>query len=84
MKRLIPFLFAIMLFVFPSSAHPGRTDANGGHYNRKTGEYHFHTGEYAGKEQGSNDSLTNHIDDTPTKSQTEILQKNTKNVEDIL
>ena len=23
-------------------AHPGRTDANGGHYNRKTGEYHKH------------------------------------------
>lgn len=22
--------------------HPGRTDANGGHYNRKTGEYHYH------------------------------------------
>ena len=24
--------------------HPGRTDANGGHYNRKTGEYHYHGG----------------------------------------
>ena len=23
-------------------AHPGRTDANGGHYNRRTGEYHKH------------------------------------------
>ena len=23
-------------------AHPGRTDANGGHYNRRTGEYHTH------------------------------------------
>ena len=22
--------------------HSGRTDANGGHYNRKTGEYHYH------------------------------------------
>ena len=22
--------------------HPGKTDANGGHYNRKTGEYHTH------------------------------------------
>ena len=26
-------------------AHPGRTDANGGHYNRKTGEYHKHVKE---------------------------------------
>lgn len=25
-------------------AHPGRTDANGGHFNRKTGEYHYHNG----------------------------------------
>ena len=28
----------------PAMAHPGRTDANGGHYNRKTGEYHYHNG----------------------------------------
>ena len=25
-------------------AHPGRTDGNGGHYNRSTGEYHYHHG----------------------------------------
>ena len=25
-------------------AHSGRTDANGGHYNRKTGGYHYHGG----------------------------------------
>ncbi len=24
--------------------HSGRTDANGGHYNRSTGEYHYHNG----------------------------------------
>ena len=24
--------------------HSGRTDANGGHYNRKTGKYHYHGG----------------------------------------
>ena len=23
-------------------SHSGRTDSNGGHYNRSTGEYHFH------------------------------------------
>ena len=27
-----------------SFAHGGRTDANGGHYNRSTGEYHYHHG----------------------------------------
>jgi len=41
-------VFLILLFpVSPSGlgeAHPGRTDAHGGHTNRKTGEYHFHGG----------------------------------------
>lgn len=27
-----------------SFAHSGRTDSNGGHYNRKTGVYHYHNG----------------------------------------
>ena len=27
-------------------AHSGRTDGNGGHWNRKTGEYHYHCGGY--------------------------------------
>ena len=26
------------------SAHPGKTDGQGGHYDRSTGEYHFHHG----------------------------------------
>ncbi len=25
-------------------AHSGRTDSNGGHYNKSTGEYHYHNG----------------------------------------
>ena len=31
-----------MLFYDSAHTHSGRTDANGGHYNRKTGEYHYH------------------------------------------
>ena len=32
-----------MLFLYDSAhTHSGRTDANGGHYNRKTGQYHYH------------------------------------------
>ncbi len=40
-------LIIVTLFLFLSLdtlAHPGRTDAQGGHYDRKTGEYHFHNG----------------------------------------
>lgn len=46
--RFLIILTIISLFVsseFPyAQAHPGQTDANGGHYNRKTGEYHYHHG----------------------------------------
>ena len=36
-------LFISALFVYDFGyAHPGKTDAKGGHYNRKTGEYHYH------------------------------------------
>lgn len=36
----------VVLLLIPSIAisHSGRTDASGGHYNRKTGEYHYHNG----------------------------------------
>ena len=43
--------FAIILLIFAvfsydlGHTHPGRTDANGGHYNRQTGEYHKHAKE---------------------------------------
>lgn len=45
MKRRAFFVLAfIILIAFSSYAHPGRTDGNGGHYNRSTGEYHYHHG----------------------------------------
>ena len=34
----------IILISLTAYAHPGRTDANGGHYDRSTGEYHYHHG----------------------------------------
>lgn len=48
MKRRVLSVFVaiilVLLMPFTTYAHPGRTDANGGHYNRKTGEYHYHNG----------------------------------------
>ena len=46
------------------SSHPGRTDANGGHWDRKSGTYHFHAGEYAGK-GGGGSSNSEYIPFTP-------------------
>ena len=39
---LLLVLFTSLILITSSSSHSGRTDANGGHYNRKTGEYHYH------------------------------------------
>lgn len=46
MKNKIIFIFFIFTLILSSIvyAHPGRTDSNGGHYNRSTGEYHYHHG----------------------------------------
>jgi len=49
-------LIIILLSSITAYSHPGRTDANGGHWNRSTGEYHFHTGEYAGRDHSSSSS----------------------------
>lgn len=38
------FIFCLITFALVSYAHPGRTDANGGHYDHSTGEYHYHHG----------------------------------------
>lgn len=47
MKKLISVTLLILLtliFAFNANAHPGRTDSDGGHYDRSTGEYHYHHG----------------------------------------
>ena len=56
-------IFALLLFVCAllsvlslfAYAHPGRTDANGGHWNHSTGEYHYH-GTPDSNSSGSNSS----------------------------
>ena len=45
LKVLTVFLSVLVVFAWDFGyTHPGGTDANGGHYNRKTGEYHYHGG----------------------------------------
>ena len=45
-KLLLAIFIVIFIFLNPlcSFAHSGRTDSNGGHYDRTTGEYHYHHG----------------------------------------
>lgn len=43
-KRLLTLLLCLFLLCPSALAHGGKTDANGGHYDRSTGEYHYHHG----------------------------------------
>lgn len=79
---LILICILIMFCSFIASAHPGRTDANGGHWDRKTGIYHFHTGEYAGHSSSDSSSYKTHEPFTPPyKPQAENPYKNNKEIE---
>ena len=47
LKRTFIFVISLILVAVLSStalSHPGKLDANGGHYDKETGEYHYHKG----------------------------------------
>ena len=44
MRKTLAVIFCFMLVFTCASAHPGRTDASGGHWDHSTGEYHYHHG----------------------------------------
>lgn len=37
-------VLCLFLFLIVASAHPGKTDSSGGHYDHSSGEYHYHHG----------------------------------------
>ena len=44
MKKAFAIVICFMIVMTTASAHPGRTDSNGGHWDHSTGEYHYHHG----------------------------------------
>lgn len=44
LKRIIIAVILVISFSCTCFAHPGKLDANGGHYDKETGEYHYHKG----------------------------------------
>ena len=44
MRKILIILMILPSIAFSVYAHPGRTDAKGGHSNHSTGEYHYHHG----------------------------------------
>lgn len=43
-KKFISAVGCLLMLTPVALAHPGKTDANGGHWNTETGEYHYHHG----------------------------------------
>jgi hypothetical protein len=52
--------------IAPALAHPGRTDANGCHTNRRTGDYHCHGGGSSGGGGSSSPSYSSPSYSTPS------------------
>lgn len=44
MKRFLAAVIGLLCLCLPAFAHPGSTDAYGGHTDRSTGKYHYHHG----------------------------------------
>lgn len=55
-NRIVIVICTLMCLMIVVHSHSGRTDANGGHWDRSTGTYHFHSGEYAGRGSSSSSS----------------------------
>ena len=72
MKKIISAIILLLSLTLTMNitafAHSGRTDANGGHYNRKTGEYHYHNG---GTSSGSSSSSSSNYSSSYSSSSSE-------------
>lgn len=55
MKKIVLLFIVFVICSSVSFAHPGRTDSNGGHYDRSTGEYHYHNDGYIEESSMDND-----------------------------
>lgn len=74
-KRLLRLFVCSLCVVLVLStiayAHPGRTDSQGGHWNRKTGTYHYHNG----GNSSSSTSSSSYTFEIPDSIKKELNQK---------
>lgn len=85
--RLIAWFLAAFIALMPSLAvaHSGRTDANGGHFNRETGEYHYHGGNgSSGGDSNSSSSRKNKKSNKSKKSNSDKKDTKKRNTESII
>ena len=70
MKKKLLLIALIFILLVPSSAHPGRTDSNGGHWVRtegwgyEVGTYHYHN---SGTPKSSSSTTQTQIKAQPTE-----------------
>jgi hypothetical protein len=77
MKKFMCSLIVLGILLMPglSLPHPGRTDAQGGHYNRTTGEYHFHGSKAASPSPQQAQPASSPQSQTPDLSETKTSPK---------
>lgn len=82
MKRKIIFIFIICVSLFSISfAHSGKTDSNGGHYDRSTGEYHYHNGKELRNIELEDNKKNEEYKKIQQSKQENIIQNNTKKID---
>lgn len=73
----VPLLLVLIILFNVSPLHSGRTDSNGGHYNRLTGEYHYHHGKGPHQHEDLNgDGIVNgSLEDCPIEQRSIIAKQ---------
>ena len=72
--KMASIIIVLLMAITPISAHPGRTDANGGHYSRtncakwglRDGEYHYHNGGGSSSSSSSSGSKSSSKSSSPS------------------
>ena len=62
-RKMVLAICCVLLCLSTAAAHPGGTDAEGGHYDRSTGEYHYHHG-YPAHQHIDGECLYRFVDNT--------------------
>ena len=81
LKVLTAILFISAVFAYDFGyTHSGRTDANGGHYNRKTGKYHYHGGGRSRPRVNVSPAVPKSITDVEVNTPPTVVTSNTGKV----
>ncbi len=73
--KVLFFIILSMRLSATTFAHPGRTDANGGRYNRKTGEYYYHNGGGSSSNSSSSSSSSGYSSDSNVPKAVYYIEK---------